>query len=193
MVRHRRPAALLAVPLLAAVLAVQPAAAFSGLGHSGKYYVPQVMDDAGTPGATCIYKDRPGTANDELDRIVIHQFFTHAPYPTYAKVGFQLIITRNAPPVDDHVFVPFRTITLPSGKANQQNVAFFDAAWKAPAGVTGRFRAILKLSFSAPGGDVVKGTYRGRIEAYEHKLGTLSFVDGDAGDPGACAPRYPQG
>ena len=54
------------------MLAVQPATAFSELGHSGKHYVPQVMDDACTPGATWVYKDQPGTSNDELDRIVIH-------------------------------------------------------------------------------------------------------------------------
>jgi len=188
--QRRRLPALLGGILLATVLAVQPAAAFTDLQHSGRYYVPEVMDDAGIPGVVCQYKDNPGPSNDRLERIKVKQFFTHAPYHHNAKVGFVLVIKRNAPPFGDGVFKPYAKVPIATGTANDQHVAFLTASWTVPSGVAGQWRAFIRLVFYKPGGNVVGGSYLGRLDAYQHKLGAVSYVDGDVGMPGACAPTY---
>jgi hypothetical protein len=192
--QRRRSAAMLGGTLLAVLFAIQPAAAFQEIYRSGTVYEPQVTDESAAPGVTCIYENNPGASNDELDKIRIRQFFTHAPYAEGAAVGFQLQITRNTKPFNDNKFFPYQTTPLIRKMASESEVAFFDATWRAPEGVNARFRAVIKLYFYTPGSSSnVGGELRGRLEAYQHKIGSLSFVDGDLGAPGSCAPKYPGG
>lgn len=174
----RRPFLSLAAAALAVVATVAPAAAFTELGSGGRYYVPQVTDESGFPGATCRYTNNAGTANDGLKTLTIRQFFTHAPYAKKANVGFRLTILRNGS--------PYTTTPMQKAKANQSSVAFFGPiGWTKPAGLGGEFQAVIKLTFYTPAG-VKKGHYRGIIDVYDNKLvGTGDhYVSGDPGDPG---------
>jgi len=170
-----RPALVLATLTLALIATVQPAAAFTEQGTSGSYYVPQVTDEPAMPGVGCIYNDNAGTSNDTLKRLKVRQFFTHAPYSRKAYVGFRVTILRNG--------APYRTTPMVKKLANEEEVAFFKASWLKPAGLSGSFQAIVKLTFYNPQG-VKKGTYNGRMDVYKQNLGASGWVDGDAGDPG---------
>lgn len=174
----RRPFLSLAAAALALVATVAPAAAFTELGSGGTYYVPQVTDESGFPGATCRYANNAGTSNDTLKTLTIRQFFSHAPYAKKANVGFRLTILRNGS--------PYTTTAMQKAKANQVSVAFFGPiSWTKPAGLSGEFQAVIKLTYFNPAG-VKKGHYRGIIDVYDNKLvGTSShYVTGDPGDPG---------
>lgn len=190
----RRPFLILATAALAVVAAVQPAVAYTELGSGGKTHPPQVSDEMATPGATCLYNDRSGTANDTLKTLKVRRFFTHAPYVKDAYVGYRVTILRNGS--------PYYTTPMIKRKANLEDVAFFGpTTWTKPAGLKGRFQAVIKLTFYNPSG-VKKGNSRGIIDVYDNRLGTsgLSFTNGDPGDPyvlddahtaGFCYAVYP--
>ena len=188
-----RPALALAALTLALVATVQPAAAFTEKSHTGTYYVPQVTDESAMPGVGCIYNNNSGTSNDTLKRIKVRQFFTHSPYHKKSYVGMQVIILRNGS--------PYTTLPMVKKLANDEEVAFFSASWTRPSGLTGTFRAVVKLTFYSPQG-VNKGTYKGRMDVYKQNLGTtgIGYPDGDPGDPGdytdtaapgACYSEFP--
>ena len=170
-----RPTLVLATLTLAMIATVQPAAAFTELGTGGTYYVPQVTDEPAMPGVGCIYNDNDGTRNDTLKRLKVREFFTHAPYAKMRYVGFRVTILRNG--------LPYETTPMVKKLASQVNVAFFKASWLKPAGLSGSFQAVVKLTFFNSQG-VAKGTYRGRMDVYKQNLGATGWVDGDAGDPG---------
>jgi len=187
---RRRPTLLLGTLALALVATVQPAAAFTEKGHSGTYYVPQVTDEPSKPGVGCIYNNNAGTSNDTLKRLKVREFFTHSPYHTKSYVGFRVTILRNGS--------PYTTTPMVKRRANDEEVAFFKASWLKPAGLSGTFQAIIKLTFYNPQG-VAKGTYKGRMDVYKQNLGASGWVNGDAGEPsdytdtampGSCYAKY---
>lgn len=171
-----RPTLILATMALALVAAVQPAAAFTELSSSGTFFPPQFTDETAKPGVGCIYNNNAGNTNDTLKRIKVRQFFTHSPYHKKSYVGMRVTILRNGS--------PYTTLPMVKKLANDEEVAFFKASWTRPAGLSGEFRAIVKLTYFNPQG-VAKGTYNGRLDVYKQNLGSSGgYVSGDPGDPG---------
>jgi hypothetical protein len=191
---RRRPFLILASAALALVAAVQPAAAFTELGSAGSTYAPQFTDEMAAPGATCLYNDNSGTTNDTLKSLKVRKFFTHSPFAKKSYVGYRVTILRNGS--------PYKTTTMIKRKANLEEVAFFGPTiWQKPAGLSGKFQAVVKLTFYNPSG-VKKGNSRHIVDVYNNKLGTsgISFTNGDPGDPfdyedahtpGFCYAKYP--
>ena len=187
--RRRWSAFSLGALLLATVFAAQPAAAWSDVFHSGTYYdSPNIYDEPGMAGATCIFENNAGSSNDWLDRIKLREFNTHSPYKTMSHVGFRLAIGRNTAPLGDNSFKPYYLSPEIKRKANQQFVATFNKTWTIPNNATNRgsrFRAVIYLYFYRPNGTLA-GQLRARLQVYNNKLGASSYELGVPPAAGWC-------
>jgi hypothetical protein len=189
----RRAALVLSGVALTLATSMTPADAFTRLGSQGTFHEPNVVDESSSPGALCVYRDGAGTVDDTLAQIRVPKFFTHAPYRRKTWVGYQMTVLRNG--------TPHFTTKLVKAKANLEEVAFFGpTTWKTNRDLTGEYQVVLKLTYYNQKGKV-KGTYRGRIDVYNQKLGTAaaSHSLGDPGDawdytdastPGHCTAVY---
>ncbi|MCC6831056.1 MAG: hypothetical protein IT200_06890 [Thermoleophilia bacterium] len=191
--RRRWSAASLGALLLATVFAAQPAAAWTEVFHQGTYYdEPNIYDEPGMAGATCIFKDNPGTNSDWLSKIRIRELNSHSPFKTKSNVGFRLAIGRNIPPLGDNKFKPYYLSSEKRGKANQEEVAFYNKTWTVPNTATNRasrFRAVIHLYFYRPNGTLA-GQLRARLQVYDNKLGGSSYELGVPPAAGWCDNRW---
>jgi hypothetical protein len=187
-------AAGLVAPLFALVLAASPAGAWDELSETGNYGLYTITDEQSNPGVSCRYENNSGAQHDELNRIRIDQFWTHAPFSGKTWVGARYIIQRNRPPLSDGQFDTIYRSSIVKLRANQSEVAFFGPwTWTAPEGTRSQYRVRLRIYTYAQGSKTtVIGNVYGQLEAYEHKLanGGGSYVLGDAGDPRYCRRNY---
>jgi hypothetical protein len=192
---RRRPFLAIGTAVLALAVTVVPTAAYTELGSAGATYEPQITDEMSAPGVTCRYTDKTDPfADDPLKAVKVRKFFTHSPYAKKSYVGYRVTILRNGS--------PYYTTPMIKRKASQTEVAFFGpTTWTRPAGLKGKFQAVIKLTFYNPNG-VKKGNSRGIIDVYGYKLGAapIAFAEGDPGDPsdyndandpGHCQHWYP--
>jgi hypothetical protein len=191
--RFLRAAGLVA-PLFALALAASPAGAWHEISDSGNHGLYTIEDEQSNPGVRCRYENNSGAQHDELDRIRIDQFWTHAPFASKTWVGARYIIQRNTPPYSDDNFTTVYRSPIVKLKANQSEVAFFGPwYWQAPENTNARYRVRIRIYTYAQGSKTnVIGNVYGQIEAYEHKLvnGGGTYVLGDDGDPQYCNRNY---
>lgn len=187
--RRRWSAASLGALILATVFAAQPAAAWTDVFHSGTYYdQPNIYDDPGMAGATCLFEDNAGSSQDWLGRIKLREFNSHSPFKTKSYVGFRLVIGRNTPPLNDNAFKPYYLSPMVKRKANLEEVATFNRTWNVPDNATNRasrFRAVIQLYFYRPNGSLA-GQLRARLQVYNNKLGANTYEVGVPPAAGWC-------
>jgi hypothetical protein len=155
--------------LLALTLAVQPAAAFNETVSTGNTGLYTINDESSQPGIACRYENNPGQLDDELNKLNIRQLWTHSPYNQKTWVGFQYEIQRNTPPHGDNVFTRYYRSPITYKKANQTEVAFYNAGFFVPENTTSRWRVKVVIRYYAPGGHTqVVGRVAGFYEYFEH-------------------------
>ena len=65
---------------------------------------------------------------------------------------------------------PYTTLPMVKKLANDEEVAFFTASWTRPAGLSGSFQAVVKLTYFNPQG-VARAPTEGRMDVYKQNLG----------------------
>jgi hypothetical protein len=161
--------------------------------HSGTYYPePNIMDEEGIPGVTCLFTDDAGADHDWLDRIKVNQLNSHSPYHKKSYVGFRIVVGRNTPPLADDAFTPYYTSPMIKKKANDEFVAFFGRTYDIPSTALNhqsRFRVVVQLYYYKPTG-VLGGQLRARMQVYRQKMGATTGIIGVPPASGWCEGEF---